>query len=117
MLFEQVASIRLGDEARTRQLRHRYLALLLDAVHTLRTPGSRDLRRPGGRSPSAGSPRLDQRLDAVEHGLQAELEVGVLALVEHPGRGDLPQQRVAVVPYGRLQARYSSPCPCADTGG
>jgi hypothetical protein len=33
MLFEQVASIRLGDEARTRQLRHRYLALLLDAVH------------------------------------------------------------------------------------
>jgi AcrR family transcriptional regulator len=33
MLFEQLASIRLGDEARTRQLRHRYLALLLDAMH------------------------------------------------------------------------------------
>jgi AcrR family transcriptional regulator len=33
-LFEQVASIRLGDEARTSQLRHRYLALLLDALHT-----------------------------------------------------------------------------------
>jgi AcrR family transcriptional regulator len=32
-LFEQVASIRLGDEVRTRQLRHRYLALLLDALH------------------------------------------------------------------------------------
>lgn len=32
-LFEQVASIRLGDEARTNQLRHRYLALLLDALH------------------------------------------------------------------------------------
>jgi AcrR family transcriptional regulator len=33
MLFEQLASIRLGDEGRTRQLRHRYLALLLDAIH------------------------------------------------------------------------------------
>jgi AcrR family transcriptional regulator len=33
MLFEQLASIRLGDEGRTRRLRHRYLALLLDAIH------------------------------------------------------------------------------------
>src|SRR5215211_129809 len=33
-LFEQVASIRLGDEVRTSQLRHRYLALLLEALHT-----------------------------------------------------------------------------------
>jgi AcrR family transcriptional regulator len=33
MIFEQLASIRLGDEGRTRQLRHRYLALLLDAIH------------------------------------------------------------------------------------
>ena len=33
MVFEQVASVRLGDEGRTRQLRHRYLALLLEAVH------------------------------------------------------------------------------------
>jgi AcrR family transcriptional regulator len=33
-LFEQVASIRLGDEIRTSELRHRYLALLLDALHT-----------------------------------------------------------------------------------
>jgi AcrR family transcriptional regulator len=33
MVFEQLASIRLGDEARTRQLRHRYLALLLEAMH------------------------------------------------------------------------------------
>jgi len=33
-LFEQVASIRLGDEVRTGQLRHRYLTLLLDALHT-----------------------------------------------------------------------------------
>jgi AcrR family transcriptional regulator len=37
-LFEQVASIRLGDPDRTNQLRHRYLALLLDALHTP-TPG------------------------------------------------------------------------------
>jgi hypothetical protein len=33
-LFEQVASVRLGDQERTTQLRHRYLALLLDALHT-----------------------------------------------------------------------------------
>jgi AcrR family transcriptional regulator len=32
-VFEQVASVRVGDEARTRQLRHRYLALQLDALH------------------------------------------------------------------------------------
>jgi len=37
-LFEQVASIRLGDQDRTSQLRHRYLALLLDGLHT-RAPG------------------------------------------------------------------------------
>ena len=33
MVFEQLASIRLGDEDRTHQLRHRYLALLLEAMH------------------------------------------------------------------------------------
>ena len=33
-VFEQVASIRLGDQERTAQLRHRYLALLLDGLHT-----------------------------------------------------------------------------------
>jgi AcrR family transcriptional regulator len=32
MVFEQLASIRIGDEARTSQLRHRYLALLLEAM-------------------------------------------------------------------------------------
>jgi AcrR family transcriptional regulator len=32
-LFEQLASVRTLDEQRTRQLRHRYLALLLDALH------------------------------------------------------------------------------------
>jgi AcrR family transcriptional regulator len=31
-LFEQLASVRAGGGTRTRQLRHRYLALLLDAV-------------------------------------------------------------------------------------
>jgi AcrR family transcriptional regulator len=34
MLFEQVASIRLGDAQRTGQLRRRYLALLLDGLRT-----------------------------------------------------------------------------------
>jgi AcrR family transcriptional regulator len=33
-IFEQVASIRLRDQDRTRQLRHRYLALLLDGLRT-----------------------------------------------------------------------------------
>jgi AcrR family transcriptional regulator len=33
-LFEQIACIRVGDQARTSQLRHRYLALQLDALHT-----------------------------------------------------------------------------------
>jgi AcrR family transcriptional regulator len=32
-VFEQVASIRLGDQDRTSQLRHRYLALVLDGLH------------------------------------------------------------------------------------
>jgi AcrR family transcriptional regulator len=33
-VLEQVASVRLGDQERTRQLRHRYLGLLLDGLHT-----------------------------------------------------------------------------------
>jgi AcrR family transcriptional regulator len=33
-LFEQLASVRGRDEERTRQLRHRYLGLLLDALRT-----------------------------------------------------------------------------------
>jgi AcrR family transcriptional regulator len=32
MVFEQVAAVRLGDKERTSQLRHRYLALLLEAM-------------------------------------------------------------------------------------
>jgi AcrR family transcriptional regulator len=42
LLLEQLASIRLGDQRRTSQLRHRYLALLLDAMHhpgAARLPG------------------------------------------------------------------------------
>jgi AcrR family transcriptional regulator len=42
-VFEQVASIRLGDPDRTRQLRHRYLGLLLDG---LRTPAPEPLAGP-----------------------------------------------------------------------
>ena len=39
MVFEQVASVRLGDGRRTGQLRHRYLALLLEAMrHPSPTP-------------------------------------------------------------------------------
>jgi AcrR family transcriptional regulator len=36
MLLEQIAAIKLGDEQRTRALRHRYLALILDGLR----PGS-----------------------------------------------------------------------------
>jgi AcrR family transcriptional regulator len=32
LLFEQLAAVRMGDEERTRQLRRRYLELLLDAL-------------------------------------------------------------------------------------
>jgi hypothetical protein len=32
LLLEQLAAVRVADEERTRQLRHRYLALLLDAL-------------------------------------------------------------------------------------
>jgi AcrR family transcriptional regulator len=34
LLFEQLQGIHAGDEPRAHQLRHRYLALLLDALHT-----------------------------------------------------------------------------------
>ena len=36
LLFEQLAAIRVGDQRRTQQLRHRYLALLLDALRAPR---------------------------------------------------------------------------------
>jgi AcrR family transcriptional regulator len=43
LLFEQLAAVRIGDEERTRQLRRRYLELLLDALRDRsgsRLPGS-----------------------------------------------------------------------------
>jgi AcrR family transcriptional regulator len=43
LIFEQLASVRLGDEARTSELRHRYLALYLDALHR---PSGTDLPGP-----------------------------------------------------------------------
>jgi AcrR family transcriptional regulator len=33
LIFEQLAAVRAGDETRTHQLRRRYLALFLDAMH------------------------------------------------------------------------------------
>lgn len=49
MVLEQITSIKLGDEARTNQLRHRYLTLMLEAMHR---PGE----RPGGGSELPGPP-------------------------------------------------------------
>jgi hypothetical protein len=34
LLFEQLQAIQIGDQDRARQVRHRYLTLLLDAFHT-----------------------------------------------------------------------------------
>jgi AcrR family transcriptional regulator len=45
LILEQLASIRLGGERRTTELRHRYLALYLDAM-----------RRPAGGRPLPGPP-------------------------------------------------------------
>lgn len=51
MLFEQLQAVQVADPQRTNQLRHRYLALLLDALHTPATaslpgpaPGWEDIR-------------------------------------------------------------------------
>ena len=33
LIFEQLAAVRAGDGERTHQLRHRYLALILEAMH------------------------------------------------------------------------------------
>lgn len=35
LIFEQLQAVHAGDQQRTGELRHRYLALLLDALHTL----------------------------------------------------------------------------------
>ncbi|MGI5289696.1 TetR/AcrR family transcriptional regulator [Nonomuraea polychroma] len=44
LLFEQIASIKLGDEGRTTQLRHRYLTLVMDSLRV--PPAHRDLPGP-----------------------------------------------------------------------
>ncbi|AQZ61219.1 TetR family transcriptional regulator [[Actinomadura] parvosata subsp. kistnae] len=44
LLFEQLASIKLGDEERVAQLRHRYLTLMMDALRV--PPARRDLPGP-----------------------------------------------------------------------
>lgn len=38
LLFEQLQAIRVGDEARTAELRQRYLALILDGLHARSAP-------------------------------------------------------------------------------
>jgi AcrR family transcriptional regulator len=38
LLFEQLQAVRVGNEQRTSQLRHRYLTLLLDALHAPSAP-------------------------------------------------------------------------------
>lgn len=52
LIFEQLASVRLGDEARTSQLRHRYLALILDAL------------RANSHGPLPGPPPTEEELAA-----------------------------------------------------
>jgi AcrR family transcriptional regulator len=53
LLFEQLASVKLGDHGRTEQLRHRYLALVLDS-----------LRLPPDKRPLPGPPPEDAELQA-----------------------------------------------------
>lgn len=55
MILEQITSIKLGDEARTNQLRHRYLTLMLEAMH-------RSDERPGGGSDLPGPPPTNDEL-------------------------------------------------------
>ncbi|QFG27032.1 TetR/AcrR family transcriptional regulator [Actinomadura sp. WMMB 499] len=52
VLLEHLHTIRIGDEARTNRLRHRYLALLLDALHL--TDGSELPGPPPGRQELRG---------------------------------------------------------------
>ena len=55
VILEQITSIKLGDEARTSQLRHRYLTLMLEAMH-------RPAERPGGDSELPGPPPTNDEL-------------------------------------------------------
>jgi AcrR family transcriptional regulator len=56
MILEQITSIKLGDEARTNQLRHRYLTLMLEAM---RRPGE----QPGGSGLPGPPPSTDELTD------------------------------------------------------
>lgn len=49
MILEQITSIKLGDEARTNRLRHRYLTLVLEAMR-------RTGEQPGGGPELPGPP-------------------------------------------------------------
>ena len=55
VILEQITSIKLGDEARTNQLRHRYLTLMLEAMHR---PGD----QPGGDPELPGPPPSNDEL-------------------------------------------------------
>ncbi len=55
VILEQITSIKLGDEARTNQLRHRYLSLMLEAMH-------RPEERPGGGAELPGPPPTNDEL-------------------------------------------------------
>ncbi|MFC9692548.1 TetR/AcrR family transcriptional regulator [Kribbella sp. NPDC056951] len=55
VILEQITSIKLGDDARTHQLRHRYLTLMLEAMH-------RSGEQPGGELPGP-PPTVDELTD------------------------------------------------------
>ena len=55
VILEQITSIKLGDEARTNQLRHRYLTLMLEAMH-------RTGEQPGGGADLPGPPPSNDEL-------------------------------------------------------
>lgn len=55
VILEQITSIKLGDEARTNQLRHRYLTLMLEAIHH---PGE----QPGSAPDLPGPPPTNDEL-------------------------------------------------------
>ena len=57
LLFEQLAAIKVDDPERTRQLRQRFLALLLDALRDAAAPPLPGPPRVGRRSVVAGSVR------------------------------------------------------------
>ena len=61
LILEQVAAVKLGNEQRTTQLRHRYLALHLDALHPRHGSAS------ASETPLPGPPPTPQELAARWH--------------------------------------------------